>query len=227
MAAVFWASFSRRAMVLRRRVMRTTSSRPALGRRPTSRFPAGAAATLAAGMTCCADADAGAAAGAGAGALPALTKFSTSSFSRRPSLPVVGMVFGSRPCSCTSRRTAGDSGAAAAGVEAGAGAGAAAGAGATAAGAGAAAPAARALPALWVSSIRPNSPPMATVVSSGAAISIRTPPVGAGTSTATLSVSSSTNGSSWAVASPTCFSQRATVASVTDSPNMGTTILII
>jgi hypothetical protein len=68
---------------------------------------------------------------------------------------------------------------------------------------------------------------MATVASSGAVISLNTPAAGLGISMATLSVSNSTNGSSWATASPGCFSQRATVASVTDSPNVGTTISII
>ncbi len=45
---------------------------------------------------------------------------------------------------------------------------------------------------------------------------------GAFTSTVTLSVSSSTSGSSAATASPAFFSQRATVAVVTLSPSVGT-----
>ena len=144
------------------------------------------------------------------------------------------MVWGSRPCSCTSRRTAGDKAAVAVGAAAGAAGGAAKGAakgaatgsviggaaaGVAAMGAGAA--------AVWVSSSRQSKPPTARVVSSGAMISLKTPALGAGISTATLSVSNSTSGSSWAIASPTPFSQRPTVASVTDSPNTGTKISII
>jgi hypothetical protein len=49
-----------------------------------------------------------------------------------------------------------------------------------------------------------------------------TPASGAFTSTVTLSVSSSTTGSSAATASPAFFSQRATVAVVTLSPRVGT-----
>ena len=48
--------------------------------------------------------------------------------------------------------------------------------------------------------------------------------MGAGTSRLTLSVSSSTKGSSALTASPAFFSQRAIVASLTDSPSVGTLI---
>ena len=53
-----------------------------------------------------------------------------------------------------------------------------------------------------------------------------TPAEGALTSTVTLSVSSSTSGSSAATASPAFFSQRATVAVLTLSPNVGTMISV-
>src|SRR5690348_15479547 len=48
------------------------------------------------------------------------------------------------------------------------------------------------------------------------------PAAGAGTSTVTLSVSNSKSGSSRATLSPSFLNQRATVASVTDSPMAGT-----
>ncbi len=57
---------------------------------------------------------------------------------------------------------------------------------------------------------------------SGARISVSTPATGAGTSTETLSVSSSQSISSWATLSPTFLNQVETVASVTDSPKVGT-----
>ncbi len=66
--------------------------------------------------------------------------------------------------------------------------------------------------------------PTATVSPSLAAISASTPAAGAGTSIVTLSVSSSTSGSSTATASPGFLNQRPMVASVTDSPSVGTRI---
>ena len=51
-----------------------------------------------------------------------------------------------------------------------------------------------------------------------------TPAAGAGTSSVTLSVSSSTSGSSTATASPGFLNHLPTVASVTDSPSVGTRI---
>src|SRR6185295_3068642 len=54
-----------------------------------------------------------------------------------------------------------------------------------------------------------------------------TPAAGEGTSTLTLSVSSSTTGSSCLTVSPSFFSQRAMVASVTDSPMAGTLIAML
>src|ERR1700759_4062255 len=53
------------------------------------------------------------------------------------------------------------------------------------------------------------------------------PAAGAGTSTVTLSVSSSRIGSSRATLSPSFLNQRATVASVTDSPIAGTLISMV
>src|SRR6266542_2057455 len=70
----------------------------------------------------------------------------------------------------------------------------------------------------------PSTAPTGTLVPSAARISPMVPAAGDGTSKVTLSVSSSTTGSSISTASPGCFSQRATVASVTDSPSAGTLI---
>src|SRR6187551_3239986 len=138
----------------------------------------------------------------------------------RPSLPEPGTVAASMPLSAESFRTDGASGASDAtafGVAAGAAAGAAALAGAAA---GLAPPAAPSL-------ICPSSAPTATVSPSLAAISPSTPADGAGTSMVTLSVSSSTNGSSTATASPAFLNQRPMVASVTDSPSVGTRISVM
>ena len=55
-------------------------------------------------------------------------------------------------------------------------------------------------------------------------MSLSTPAAGAGTSMVTLSVSSSTSGSSTATASPGCLNHLPMVASVTDSPSVGTRI---
>src|SRR4051794_11584087 len=70
----------------------------------------------------------------------------------------------------------------------------------------------------------PSTAPIATLTPSAASTSPSRPACGAGTSSVTLSVSSSTTGSSRSTLSPGCFSQRATVASVTDSPRAGTLI---
>ena len=75
--------------------------------------------------------------------------------------------------------------------------------------------------------LSPSSPmtartaPTSTVVSSSALISSRVPAIGEGISVSTLSVETSRSGSSTATVSPTCFSQRVTVPSVTDSPRAG------
>src|SRR6185437_3464397 len=67
----------------------------------------------------------------------------------------------------------------------------------------------------------------ATVSPSLAMISPSVPAEGAGTSMVTLSVSSSTNGSSTATASPAFLNHFPMVASVTDSPSVGTRISVM
>ena len=76
------------------------------------------------------------------------------------------------------------------------------------------------------SPIVPRSAPRPTVSPSFADISESVPAAGAGTSTVTLSVSSSTSGSSAAMASPTFLNHLPMVASVTDSPRVGTRISV-
>ena len=76
------------------------------------------------------------------------------------------------------------------------------------------------------SSTRASSAPTSTVTPSLAMISDSVPATGEGTSKVTLSVSNSTMGSSCLTASPACFIQEAMVASLTDSPSVGTTISI-
>src|SRR6185436_15692224 len=144
----------------------------------------------------------------------------------RPSLPEPGTVAASMPLSTESLRTDGASGASA-GAAFGAAAAAAAAAGGGAAGAAAFAGAAAGLAPAAPSLICPSSAPTATVSPSLAAISPSTPAEGAGTSMVTLSVSSSTSGSSTATASPAFLNQRPMVASVTDSPSVGTRISVI
>src|SRR5437016_4148987 len=142
----------------------------------------------------------------------------------RPSLPEPGTVEASMPLSAESFRTDGASGASAgAALAAGAGAGAAAGGAAGLAAAGAAAGLAAPAPSVII----PSNAPTATVSPSFAAISPSTPADGAGTSMVTLSVSSSTKGSSTATASPAFLNQRPIVASVTDSPSVGTRISVM
>ena len=63
--------------------------------------------------------------------------------------------------------------------------------------------------------------PTSTVSSSGTRISSRTPDAGEGTSVSTLSVATSSRGSSASTVSPTALSQEETVPSVTDSPRAG------
>src|SRR4051812_43696877 len=141
----------------------------------------------------------------------------------RPSLPEPGTVAASTPLSAEILRTDGASDAsegATFGAAAGAGAGAA---GAAALGGGAAAGLAATAPSL----IWPSNAPTATVSPSLAAISPSTPADGAGTSMVTLSVSSSTRGSSTATASPAFLNQRPIVASVTDSPSVGTRMSVM
>ncbi len=63
--------------------------------------------------------------------------------------------------------------------------------------------------------------PTSTSSSSSTRIFSTTPATGEGTSVSTLSVETSSKGSSTATSSPTCFNQRVTVPSVTDSPSAG------
>ena len=74
--------------------------------------------------------------------------------------------------------------------------------------------------------IAPRIAPTPTVPPASTAIASITPADGAGTSSVTLSVSSSTSGSSALTASPTFLNHWPTVASVTDSPRVGTRISI-
>src|SRR5580692_2482846 len=148
----------------------------------------------------------------------------------RPSLPEPGTVVAPTPLSAESLRTDGASGASDGATFGAAGAGAAAagwGGGGGAAGLAAAGAAAGFAAAPAPSLIRPSSAPTATVSPSLAAISPSVPADGAGTSMVTLSVSSSTNGSSTATVSPAFLNQRPMVASVTDSPSVGTRISVM
>ena len=225
MAAVFCASLRRRAMVCRKRVMCTRSSR--------------AASSGGEGARTCKVAT-GCATGMGAAAARSIAA-SMSPFVTRPSLPVPSTAAAARPNSALRRRTAGETGAAGA---AGLGGGAAAeGAGACSAACGRGFSASTAiglaadrsssrlvgtdLAASGPSAIWPSSAPTATVSPSRTATSDKTPAAGAGTSIVTLSVSSSTSGSSALTASPAFLNQRPIVASVTDSPRVGTRISIM
>ena len=76
----------------------------------------------------------------------------------------------------------------------------------------------------FASSIWPSRAPTSTSPPSSTSKAPITPAAGALTSTVTLSVSSSTSGSSAATAWPGCFSHRAIVALVTLSPSVGTRI---
>ena len=93
--------------------------------------------------------------------------------------------------------------------------------GAGVAGAGAAAGAGVAAGALSAAPMTASSAPTRTVSSSCALIESRTPDAGAGISVSTLSVEISSSGSSATTVSPTFFSQRVIVPSVTLSPSWG------
>ena len=67
--------------------------------------------------------------------------------------------------------------------------------------------------------------PTSTVSSSWTRICSSTPANGDGISVSTLSVEISSSGSSTSTVSPTFFSQRVTVPSVTDSPSAGSCTL--
>src|SRR6185369_11085107 len=71
------------------------------------------------------------------------------------------------------------------------------------------------------SPITARSPPTSTVSSSPATIRSSTPAAGEGISVSTLSVETSSRGSSTSTRSPSCLSQRVTVPSVTLSPRAG------
>ncbi|CAB4344811.1 unannotated protein [freshwater metagenome] len=77
------------------------------------------------------------------------------------------------------------------------------------------------LGAVPASPITANAPPTSTTASSPATISRSTPETGEGISVSTLSVDTSSNGSSASTVSPTDLSQRVTVPSVTLSPSCG------
>src|SRR6516225_44404 len=146
----------------------------------------------------------------------------------RPSLPDPSTVAASIPLSAESLHTDGASGASTGGAFVSAGGVLAAGAGggdggAALGGAAAGLSAAPAAPSL----ICPSSAPTATVSPSLATISPSVPAEGEGTSIVTLSVSSSTRGSSTATGSPAFLNQRPMVASVTDSPSVGTRISVM
>ena len=66
-----------------------------------------------------------------------------------------------------------------------------------------------------------SSPPISTVSSSPATILVRVPAAGEGISVSTLSVDTSSKGSSTSTVSPSFLSQRVTVPSLTDSPSAG------
>ena len=74
--------------------------------------------------------------------------------------------------------------------------------------------------------MEPSSAPGPTVSPSFATMSPSVPAAGAFTSSVTLSVSSSTTGSSALTGSPGFLNQRPIVASETDSPSVGTRISV-
>src|SRR5207344_2383727 len=245
MAAVSCASFSRLAMVWRSRVMRTRSSRVsscgAIGGR-------GAGGALGFGSR--ASSEAAAVATAPDGAAPACA--STSCFRTCPRRPEPTTLAGESPVSARYLRAAGDGCISAVAVPAplplplsltssrGEGsrssaagcifAGLGGSDGFTGAGAGCGAAAAALTGAGFTlpspSAMAPSTDPTATVSPALTTISESTPEAGAGTSTVTLSVSSSTRGSSAVTASPACLYHWPTVASVTDSPSVGTRISV-
>ena len=129
----------------------------------------------------------------------------------RPSLPVAATEAGFTPVSAEIRATAGPL----AGAETGT-------TGAAATTFGASATVAPAAPAV----IEPRRAPTPTVSPSFATISAKTPAAGALTSNVTLSVSSSSKGSSASTASPGFLNHLPMVASVTDSPRVGTRISV-
>ncbi|MDI2034300.1 hypothetical protein PJL15_01415 [Paenarthrobacter nitroguajacolicus] len=109
----------------------------------------------------------------------------------------------------------------AAGASSAAGASAAAGAASWAGAAGASSAGAASAAEPEPSPMRTKGAPTSAVSSSATRISSMTPEIGEGISVSTLSVETSSNGSSISTRSPTCLSQRVTVPSVTLSPRAG------
>ena len=85
-------------------------------------------------------------------------------------------------------------------------------------------PGCRAVGASPSTAISPSTAPTATVSSGSARILVSVPAAGEGTSVSTLSVETSTIGSSASTRSPTCLRHSRTVPSVTDSPIWGMVI---
>ncbi len=228
MAAVDCASLSRRAMVWRSLVMRTRSSREASSGADVGRGAFGASAIL--GVS------------AGCDGAPLAMASSTSPFSTWPRLPDPATWSTATLASASSFAAAGAGGIlrSVIGVSP-ATAAALASASLTVACAGIARRLrdrirlrawllalafAAGLAASPPAPIWPSSAPTPTVSPSLAVISDSVPAAGAGTSIVTLSVSSSTRGSSAAMASPTFLNHLPMVASVTDSPSVGTRISV-
>src|SRR6185437_15705628 len=218
MAAVFCASLSRRAMVWRSRVMCTRSSRAASSAGDGARICIGACAAT--GVGCAAERSI-------AAIMSPLVTW--------PCMPEPATCDGSTPLSAAILRTDGGAGiadGAACGISRGCGCSGPAPIGLVFAdfssgvpvelAAGFVAVAGLADAAAPPSLIWPRIAPTATVSPSFTAMSPSTPAAGAGTSSVTLSVSSSTSGSSTATASPGFLNHLPTVASVTDSPSVGT-----
>jgi trimeric autotransporter adhesin len=221
MAAVFCASLRRRAMV-----GAAASCAPA----PRGRIVGGRRRP---GLRRAVGCGAGASR-AGSGSASAVFRCSsTSPLVSRPSFPVPSISEGSRSCSSTSLRTAGDSGFSSASLAFGSGFFGSSffGSGLASAGAcfGGLASACFSLGALALASpasMAPSRAPTFTVSPVFTEIDDSTPDAGAGTSSVTLSVSSSTSGSSSLTASPSLLNHCAIVASVTDSPSAGTRISV-
>jgi len=158
---------------------------------------------------------------------PDATAASTSSRVTRPPMPDPRTEAASMPCSAASLRTAGESRARSplpssplTDPASGPGARPPAGAGGTSEGATVGGAAAAGVPAP-ATSICPITEPTRTVSPSATEILTSLPSKGEGISAFTLSVTTSTSGSSRLTKSPSCFSQWSTVPSVTDSPSCG------
>src|SRR5271170_7778983 len=214
-AAVFCASLSRRAIVWRNLVRRTRSSREASSGAEGVRKAIGAGSGASAGATGTAAGLTGSdLAASGLGVSDLAISCSTSPSSTWPRLPLPVTALRSMPFSTAifAADGAGGIAVAAEGLEAGALASALAGADADA--------------AVDADDTAPSNAPIDTVSPVWADTSDSTPGAGALISSVTLSVSSSTNGSSAFTASPRCLNHLPTVASVIDSPSVGTRISV-